>query len=36
MSVNEQRLVNEFLELIQVDSETGFEREIASILTKKI
>ncbi len=35
MSVNEQRLVNEFLELIQVDSETGFEREIASILTKK-
>ncbi|GGP13768.1 M20/M25/M40 family metallo-hydrolase [Oceanobacillus neutriphilus] len=35
MSVNEQRIVNEFLELIQVDSETGFEREIASILTKK-
>ncbi|MCT1903294.1 M20/M25/M40 family metallo-hydrolase [Oceanobacillus sojae] len=35
MTVNEERLVNEFLELIQVDSETGFEREIASILTKK-
>ncbi|MBT2598391.1 MULTISPECIES: M20/M25/M40 family metallo-hydrolase [Oceanobacillus] len=35
MLVNEQRLVDEFLELVQVDSETGFEAEIAKLLVKK-
>ncbi|WP_100372506.1 tripeptidase T [Bacillus sp. FJAT-45037] len=33
--INEQRLVDEFLELVQIDSETKFEQEIAPILTKK-
>jgi tripeptide aminopeptidase len=33
--VNQDRLVNEFMELVQVDSETGFEEEIAKVLKKK-
>ncbi|WP_335872674.1 tripeptidase T [Bacillus sp. 2205SS5-2] len=33
--VNQERLVNEFLELVQIDSETGQEAEIAKVLTKK-
>ncbi|WP_080874304.1 M20/M25/M40 family metallo-hydrolase [Oceanobacillus timonensis] len=35
MSVKQERLVNEFIELVQTDSETGFETEIANVLTKK-
>jgi tripeptide aminopeptidase len=34
--VNEQRLVDEFLELVQVDSETKYEAEIAKVLKKKL
>jgi len=34
--INESRLLNEFLELVQVDSETRFESEIAKILKKKL
>ncbi|WHY70357.1 tripeptidase T [Fictibacillus enclensis] len=33
--VNEQRLLDEFLELVQIDSETKFEKEISKVLTKK-
>ncbi|MGG3841512.1 M20/M25/M40 family metallo-hydrolase [Anoxybacillus kestanbolensis] len=33
--VNEQRLVEEFLELVQIDSETKYEREIADVLKGK-
>ncbi len=33
--VNEDRLVSEFMELVQVDSETGQEEDIAKILKKK-
>ncbi len=33
--VNEQRLVDEFLELVQIDSETGNEEQIASVLKNK-
>ncbi len=33
--VNEQRLLNEFFELVQIDSETKYETEIAKVLTKK-
>ncbi|MBS3679642.1 M20/M25/M40 family metallo-hydrolase [Ornithinibacillus massiliensis] len=33
--VNKDRLVSEFMELVQVDSETGFEAEIAEVLKKK-
>ncbi|MGD6815617.1 tripeptidase T [Metabacillus sp. 84] len=33
--VNEQRLVDEFLELVKVDSETKFEAEISSVLKEK-
>ncbi|MDV2884104.1 hypothetical protein BTR22_13285 [Alkalihalophilus pseudofirmus] len=33
--INEKRLVDEFLELVQIDSETKFEAEIAPILTEK-
>lgn len=35
MSVNEQRLIDEFLELVQIDSETKHEQKIAVILKKK-
>jgi len=33
--INEQRLVEEFLELVQVDSETKYEEEIAAVLKGK-
>lgn len=33
--INEERLLNEFLELVQIDSETKNEGEIASVLKKK-
>ncbi|MFK2824292.1 M20/M25/M40 family metallo-hydrolase [Bacillus sp. B190/17] len=33
--VNRERLLNEFLELVQIDSETKHEGKIASVLTKK-
>ncbi|MGG4168593.1 tripeptidase T [Rossellomorea vietnamensis] len=33
--INEERLLNEFLELVQIDSETKEEAEIAKVLTKK-
>lgn len=33
--VNEQRLLNEFLELVQIDSETKYEAEIARVLKEK-
>lgn len=35
MIINEERLLNEFLELVQIDSETKFETEIAKVLTEK-
>ncbi|SDD44943.1 tripeptide aminopeptidase [Terribacillus halophilus] len=35
IKINEDRLVEEFLELVQVDSETGDEKEIAEVLKKK-
>ncbi|ADH99747.1 M20/M25/M40 family metallo-hydrolase [Salisediminibacterium selenitireducens] len=34
--INETRLINEFLELVQVDSETRYERKIADLLTEKL
>ena len=34
--INEQRLVEEFLELVQVDSETKFEAEISKVLKQKL
>ncbi len=33
--VNQERLINEFIELIKIDSETKFETNIAKILTNK-
>ncbi|MBS4217222.1 M20/M25/M40 family metallo-hydrolase [Bacillus sp. FJAT-49711] len=33
--INEQRLLDEFLELVQIDSETKYESEIAKVLKKK-
>ena len=33
--VNKERLINEFLELVQIDSETKNEAEISQVLTKK-
>ncbi|GGA67947.1 M20/M25/M40 family metallo-hydrolase [Ornithinibacillus halotolerans] len=33
--VNQDRVVTEFMELVQVDSETGYEAEIAEVLKKK-
>lgn len=33
--INQERLVEEFLELVQIDSETKHEREIADVLKKK-
>lgn len=35
MSINQERLLNEFLELVQIDSETKYETEIAKVLTEK-
>ncbi len=34
--INEQRLLEEFLELVQTDSETGHERKICDLLTSKL
>lgn len=34
--INEARLIDEFMELVQIDSETKNEREIATVLTKKL
>ncbi len=33
--INEQRLLNTFLELVQIDSETGNELGVQSILSKE-
>ncbi|WP_043932855.1 M20/M25/M40 family metallo-hydrolase [Bacillus sp. EB01] len=33
--INHERLLNEFLELVQIDSETKFEAKIAEVLKKK-
>ncbi|MBM7660945.1 tripeptide aminopeptidase [Bacillus mesophilus] len=33
--INQERLLQEFLELVQVDSETKFEAEISKVLTEK-
>ncbi|WP_093071633.1 M20/M25/M40 family metallo-hydrolase [Salisediminibacterium halotolerans] len=33
--MNTERLINEFLELVQIDSETKYERRIADVLTEK-
>jgi tripeptide aminopeptidase len=33
--INEQRLLDEFLELVQIDSETKYETEIAKVLKQK-
>ncbi|WP_226085297.1 tripeptidase T [Mesobacillus sp. S13] len=33
--INNERLLNEFLELVQIDSETKYETEIARVLKKK-
>lgn len=35
IKVNKERLIHEFLELVQIDSETGYETEIAEVLKKK-
>lgn len=35
ITVNQERLIEEFLELVQIDSETKFETEIAGVLKKK-
>ncbi|AOM82695.1 M20/M25/M40 family metallo-hydrolase [Salisediminibacterium beveridgei] len=34
--VNNNRLIEEFLELVQIDSETGYERKIADHLTERL
>jgi tripeptide aminopeptidase len=36
IEVNESRLVNEFLELVQIDSETGDEKRISEVLKSKL
>ncbi len=33
--INQERLLNEFLELVQIDSETKDEAEIAKVLKQK-
>lgn len=33
--INEERLLNEFLDLVQIDSETKYETEIAKVLKRK-
>jgi tripeptide aminopeptidase len=35
MTANQERLLNEFLELVQIDSETKFEADIAKVLKQK-
>ena len=32
--MNKERLIDQFMEMVQVDSETGHEREIADYLLK--
>src|SRR5690625_4364095 len=34
--VNSQRMINQFFELVQIDSETGFERRICDVLKQKL
>ncbi|WP_373892713.1 M20/M25/M40 family metallo-hydrolase [Virgibacillus natechei] len=34
-TVNQERLVNEFFELVKIDSETGYEADIAEVLKRK-
>ncbi|KXG43334.1 M20/M25/M40 family metallo-hydrolase [Tepidibacillus decaturensis] len=34
--INQERLINQFMELVKIDSESGNEREIADFLKKKI
>ncbi|SES82191.1 tripeptide aminopeptidase [Oceanobacillus limi] len=34
-SINKERLINEFMELVQIDSETKYETEIAAVLKEK-
>ncbi|RAL26537.1 M20/M25/M40 family metallo-hydrolase [Thermoflavimicrobium daqui] len=34
--INKQRILDEFLELVQTDSETGYEREICDLLKAKL
>jgi len=34
--INEERLLNEFLELVQIDSETKNEAEINKVLKQKL
>ncbi|GGK19218.1 hypothetical protein GCM10010965_10470 [Caldalkalibacillus thermarum] len=36
IKINETRLLNEFLELVQIDSETKHERQICDVLKKKL
>ncbi|WP_156290857.1 M20/M25/M40 family metallo-hydrolase [Oceanobacillus salinisoli] len=36
ITVNEERLLDEFFELVKVDSETKYEAKIAEVLTKKL
>lgn len=35
ISINQERLIDEFFELVQIDSETGYETQIADVLTRK-
>lgn len=35
ITINKQRLIEEFMELVRIDSETGNEQEIASVLKEK-
>lgn len=34
--VNQDRLINEFIELVKIDSMSGYETQIAGVLTKKL
>ncbi|MBN6205628.1 hypothetical protein JYK21_04110, partial [Ralstonia pickettii] len=36
IKVNEDRIVKEFIELVQVDSETKYETEISKVLKEKL
>ncbi|MFD1360637.1 M20/M25/M40 family metallo-hydrolase [Lentibacillus salinarum] len=35
LAINQDRLIKEFFELVQIDSETGYETEIANVLIRK-
>ncbi|WP_027964534.1 M20/M25/M40 family metallo-hydrolase [Halalkalibacillus halophilus] len=35
MNINQERLLNEFMELVQIDSETKYEQEISKVLIEK-